>query len=146
MKRRCSVDRRSCLCGRILAALSFILLAAYSGPAAMAGNYVWSLATPCAPSCPGRIGHATAVFDNRLWILGGCTDDFTQPLLNDVWYSPNGRDWIEATANAPWPRGGGPTVVFHGELWIFSGYPEPVVYHSADGIEWIQGSGRRIES
>ena len=39
---------------------------------------------------PVRSGHAAAVFQDRIWILGGSVNGgrFTSPyLVNDIWYS-----------------------------------------------------------
>ena len=115
----------------------------------------WTQATDAAPT-PSSGGHASAVFDNKIWIVGGSyanPDD-----ANDVWYSFDGVNWLNATDIGPW---GGrirhTCVSFEGKLWILGGddYYETApynghVWNSVDGETWIQVEavapwGRRIE-
>lgn len=43
-------------------------------------------------------------------------------LLNDVWSSPDGIEWTEVTAEAPWTaRAGAALVVKNGYLWLIGG-------------------------
>ena len=74
----------------------------------------WTQATASAP-WSGRDRHTTAVFNNKLWVIGG-------NLKNDVWCSSDGVNWIQATASAPWSgRGGHTTAVFNNKLWVIGG-------------------------
>lgn len=57
----------------------------------------WTPITSHAPF-PARSRPGYAVFDDRMWIIGGVTFDFT--FLTDVWYSSDGRKWTQATKNA----------------------------------------------
>jgi hypothetical protein len=85
----------------------FFVLTGHSAVAGAAQGYAWSLVSAYdVPTWYARKAHATTVFDNRLWILGGYTNNYYfDGELNDVWYSANGRDWVQATANAQWsPR------------------------------------------
>ena len=66
-----------------------------------------------------RSTHTTAVFDNKLWVLGGYDGSYK----NDVWWSPDGVTWTQATANAAWSgRNGHTTAVFDNKLWVVGGY------------------------
>lgn len=37
--------------------------------------------------------------NKKMWVMGGSNDTIA---LNDVWYSKNGRKWIQASKNARW--------------------------------------------
>ena len=74
----------------------------------------------------GRTSHGTAVFGNKMWILGGYYYEGSGPderlvLLNDVWYSPDGATWTELP-DTPWsPRENFAIAVLAGRLWLFGG-------------------------
>ena len=92
---------------------------------------------------PNRDGHATVVFKDRLWVLGGWG---TGP-LNDVWSSTDAVDWTLATPEAPWAaRKALTAVVFKDHIWLLGGSlgVETVndVWSSPDGVSWA----RAIES
>lgn len=109
----------------------------------------WTQATAAAPWTK-RNGHNSVVFDNKIWIIGGNYESPTHPkpnLLNDVWYSSNGRDWVQVTAAAPWDKRFGHTsVVFDNNIWIFGGmYIDGAlstcfndILYSSDGADWTQ--------
>ncbi len=70
--------------------------------------------------------HNVAVFDGRIWVLGGYRDGN----LDDVWSSPDGIHWrqalsMEPPANlvtTPWgARHAGNVFVFDGALWMVAG-------------------------
>ena len=44
-----------------------------------------------------RQNHGVAVFDNRLWVIGG---DANRNYTNDVWSSHDGKIWILETEHA----------------------------------------------
>lgn len=76
----------------------------------------------------GRYGHATTVFDDRLWVVGGSYVEGVGShswivTLNDVWHSSDGANWTEQTAEAPWAaRTGHAVVEFNGRLWMLGGH------------------------
>ncbi len=128
-------------------------------PGASAGNEVWfskdgqkwELATDAAPWSP-RLGAAGAVFDGKMWILGGTEQYFhgtEKSLRNDVWYSNDGKQWKQATAEAGWPaRAYHAAVAYDGKLWVFGGgnYLPTYkafndVWNSNDGVNWTQVTG-----
>lgn len=86
--------------------------------------------------CGNRYSFSAAVFDDKMWILGG----FADHNYSDVWSSPNGVDWTRATDSAAWgPRYSAATVAFGGRLWVVGGIgplPKNDVWSSADGIHW----------
>jgi hypothetical protein len=103
----------------------------------------WTLATASADWSP-RAGHSGAVFDGKMWILGGNTVAPFQgagTYTNDVWYSTNGINWTEATASADWnPRSYAEVIVYDNKMWILGGmngtdyYND--VWYSSNGINW----------
>jgi hypothetical protein len=114
----------------------------------------WSLVNAEVPWAP-RALHHTIAFGDRIWVMGGQTlPQFagTEPrelFYNDVWSSPDGRDWTRVTPHAGWaPRGMiGGSAVFGGRMWILGGgtYDTPSmpsrhfyndVWSSSDGVLW----------
>ena len=107
----------------------------------------WELATDDA-AWSGRLGHASVVFDNRMWVLGGWENYSTKERLNDVWYSYDGMDWVQATANAGWgERMWFSGLVYDNKIWIIGGNYTYTKYHhysdvwySSDGVTWTQAT------
>ena len=113
----------------------------------------WTELTNDAP-WHGRAGLSSIVFKDQIFVLGGSFNDDSsiiggQPervLFNDVWSSPDGINWVEVTAEAPWAkRAGAALVVKNGYLWLLGGefgffdFPPPYfndVWRSKDGIDW----------
>jgi hypothetical protein len=111
--------------------------------------------TNSASSLPPTIGHATAVFKDRIWVTGG-TDINKNITRSDVWSSGNGIDWEQATPDGRFPpRSGHNTLVFGNKLWLFGGGGSAFVpilsdgwyydrsrygdiWYSEDGIKWNQ--------
>lgn len=112
----------------------------------------WELLTDHAPWA-GRAGLSAAVFNGEIFVMGGSyVDDPAiggsgeRVVLNDVWKSRNGVDWVELTDAAPWaPRAGAAVVVKNGYLYLlggefgFVGFPPPYfndVWRTRDGVNW----------
>ena len=105
----------------------------------------WEKLVPEEPcwSPRGMIG-GSAVFQDRIWILGGGTYDTPQTprrnYYNDVWSTADGVHWKQHVAPAPWePRQYHDVAVFDGRLWVLEGYSgknRNDVWHSADGMHW----------
>jgi len=109
-----------------------------------------------------RAGLSAVTFKGKIWVMGGSQgDDFSiggcgRKLFNDVWYSSDGVEWHEATANvdkedpeAIWrPRAGAVALVKGGWLYILGGEsaflpseqnPFPYfndVWRTKDGENW----------
>ncbi|MEQ1825505.1 MAG: LamG-like jellyroll fold domain-containing protein [Pirellula sp.] len=130
----------------------------YNGrlPGHSASNQVWSSTdgekweqvTPAAGWTP-RIAAAVVEFKERMYVLGGTENYYfgdAKSLKNDVWYSTDGKQWIQATAAAPWsPRAYHQAAVLNGKIYVFGGgnyVPEYQTYNdvwcSEDGIHWTQ--------
>jgi hypothetical protein len=45
--------------------------------------------------------NVAAVFDERLWVVGGWTFDFPTQPIDDAWFTRDGESWTQAAA-APW--------------------------------------------
>jgi N-acetylneuraminic acid mutarotase len=111
----------------------------------------WDQVTAKAGWSP-RIAAGTAVFNGKMWILGGTEDYYfgdQTSLKNDVWYSTDGKTWTLATEHAPWsPRAYHQVVVLGDKMYVLGGgnyVPEyralNDVWSSSDGIHWKQVTG-----
>jgi hypothetical protein len=119
--------------------LPFLLLLALVGPTFLAAQS-WVQETATA-GWSARGGHASVVFDNRIWVIGGADS----AVRRDVWSSTDGVSWSQVTANAPWAaRYVHQVVVFNNLLWLMSGYDGTYAYrdvwHSSNGTNWTQGN------
>ncbi|MCD4658351.1 MAG: putative Ig domain-containing protein [Planctomycetes bacterium] len=97
-----------------------------------------------------RDDHATCVFDDKIWVLGGFHHVGINGLFykNDVWYSSDGVNWTEATADAGWcKRFDHQAIAYDGKIWVMGGsydnssgysYPRNDVWYSSDGVTWTQ--------
>ncbi|MCI0683484.1 MAG: hypothetical protein L0Y71_15375 [Gemmataceae bacterium] len=96
-----------------------------------------------------RIAAGAVVFQDKMWILGGTEDYYfgdRKSLKNDVWHSADGKEWMQATANAGWsPRAYHQAVVHGGKMWVMGGGNYVPEYHalndvwcSDDGVRWTQ--------
>ncbi len=102
----------------------------------------WVLATGNANFFP-RYGHTGAVFNGKMWVIGGLDDTWTY--YNDVWSSNDGVNWVQETSAAGFsPRLFHTTVVFNNKLWVIGGVnyytfeTHNDVWSSSDGINWVQ--------
>ena len=95
-------------------------------------------------SFPARTGHASVIFDNKIWVIGGRQGSSGGTELNDAWYSSDGINWTQATGNAAFgARYIHKVVVLNGKMWLLGGrnitssqvYAEEV-WSSSDGINW----------
>ncbi|MGB5555993.1 MAG: hypothetical protein WBM83_15160, partial [Flavobacteriaceae bacterium] len=93
-----------------------------------------------------RYGHASAVFQDKMWVVGGLSSNGSK---NDVWFSEDGVNWQQATANANFsPRFQHTLTVHNNALWLIGGlvdhippqgiFPEGDVWRSFNGINWTQ--------
>ncbi len=109
---------------------------------------MWEQVTSNAGWSP-RVAAGIVVFKGKLWILGGIEDYYfgdEKSLKNDVWYSSDGKEWIQATDSAGWsPRAYHQVVVFNDKIWVFGGgnyVPNHTafndVWSSDDGINWLK--------
>ena len=90
-----------------------------------------------------RQNHSSAVFQDKLWVLGGHSGAGANP--NSIWSSPNGVTW-SITENSEWSKRWRPsTVVFQDKLWVIGGYHsgwKNDAWSSVDGSNWIQESSQ----
>ncbi len=96
----------------------------------------------------GRHAFAAVAYNGRIWVMGGFTIiSNVQYSLNDVWSSPDGVNWTQEVAAAPWShRMTHRAVVYDNRMWVMGGgginvYPgnsSTDVWSSTDGINWTQ--------
>lgn len=97
----------------------------------------------------GRLGHTALSFDDKLWILGGAEDEEQEDCLNDIWFSDDGLDWVQAPAGTVWTaRTWHSSVTFNERMWIFGGQSSngsllADIWHSGDGEDWSKDLGAR---
>jgi len=108
----------------------------------------WEQATADAGWTP-RIAAAVVEFKGKMWLLGGIENYFfgdDKSLKNDVWFSSDGREWTQATADAGWsPRAYHQATVLNDKMYVFGGGNYLPNYHavndvwcSEDGIHWTK--------
>lgn len=103
----------------------------------------WSQATAAA-GWDGRYLHGSAVFDNKIWVLGGWHSGYDN--RNDVWYSLNGATWTETPPSDRWSaRSAHNVLVYNNNLWVFGGVDNSDtnlndVWYSPDGVNWTRAT------
>ena len=79
-----------------------------------------------------------------MWVLGGAVPGVGE--TNDVWYSPDGTNWAEATSAAQWTdRYGYQALVFDNKMWVLGGITVGEidtndVWYSPDGTNWQEAT------
>jgi hypothetical protein len=104
----------------------------------------WRRVTEQAP-WSARAYHAALAFDNKLWVFGGGNYLPEYSAVNDVWSSPDGKNWTQVTDHAPWPpRIWFSAQVYRNRMWMLGGWSNHPfqnwndVWHSVDGKHWEQ--------
>jgi len=129
--------------GGLSAAVASVGIAAAAGAEKRGLTYQQVLA---AAPWPVRYGLGVAVFQDRLWVLGGTASARTGTQFNDVWSSADGRQWRRELASAPWaPRWGHAVFALSDRLWVIGGLASvsPIVnlndiWSSPDGKQWTR--------
>ncbi|MGH9969719.1 MAG: hypothetical protein ACREBG_18265 [Pyrinomonadaceae bacterium] len=98
----------------------------------------WTLVTPSA-AWSQRRGHSVIMYQDRMWVLGGSEssgrrDQLPSKILDDVWSSVDGKDWVRVTEHSPW-SGNDDALVFQGKIWVIG---RSGVWHSTDGQVWTE--------
>ena len=103
----------------------------------------WEQATASA-AFEARWGHTSLVYNNKLWVIGGCDVISLSNLKNDVWYSADGVNWTQATAAAAFKaRCWHTSTVYDNKMWViggYAGYRSNDVWYSTDGVNWNQAT------
>jgi N-acetylneuraminic acid mutarotase len=105
----------------------------------------WSRVTPNGAIFSPRSAHGAAVFNNRLWVIGGTSNPTgasgIDVRMNDVWSTADGITWQQEPTPGFTPRSGFGTVAFNGKLWVIGGCVSATnclndVWSSVDGVAW----------
>ncbi|MDX9974284.1 MAG: cadherin-like beta sandwich domain-containing protein, partial [FCB group bacterium] len=105
----------------------------------------WTCETETAPWSRRQLFGQVQAFNDKLWVLGGGVTIYHPfKAYNDVWSSPDGREWTRVLDEAPWPgRIWSTSAVYRDRLWLLGGFQaEPVwqnfndVWYSPDGKQW----------
>lgn len=84
----------------------------------------WTCETEAAPWA-SRLWFSSAVYRNRLWVLGGWSKENEN--FDDVWHSANGRDWERLKTKTTWKaRHEHSAFVFRDKLWVAGGHAKPL--------------------
>jgi len=104
----------------------------------------WTAATDSG-AFSGRYSHASVVFDDKIWIIGG-KGLLIEP-KNDIWYSSDGSTWVCGGSVGSHGWWHGRAVVFKEKIWFtgetMMGQSVPVaVMSSGDGFIWEATIGK----
>jgi len=120
---------------------------AYNDVWSSADGANWELVTPSAAWSPRGLIMGNVVFQGKMWVIGGGQYDI-RTFNNDVWSSPDGANWTQVLAQAPWtPRQYQCITVFDNKIWMMAGGDAESqgglndVWYSCDGILWTQLPG-----
>jgi len=104
----------------------------------------WVQATGAAAWAP-RVGLASIVYRNKIWVLGGYTETGDK---NDVWCSTDGATWTQVEESAPWPaRRFLACTVFQDKVWVIGGSSgwdtlcDVWTYYEGEGEGAAEGEG-----
>jgi hypothetical protein len=79
-----------------------------------------------AAAWPPRLWFSAAVYRDRIWVLGGWSNNPSQD-LGDVWYSQDGKRWTQLKSDRIWKaRHEQSTFVFQDKLWVAGGHARPL--------------------
>ena len=81
----------------------------------------WTQAVGISEPFSGQVfKHSAVVYDNKMWTLGGMGASYEYH--QNIWYSTDGVDWVEAGTGIPFgARQGHTSVVFDGKVWVIGG-------------------------
>jgi hypothetical protein len=105
----------------------------------------WTCATDSAPF-GGRFYLASVVFNNAMWVIGGCNIcNDGPPIYNDVWFSYDGTVWQKAADSAGVGLSFGSNIsaiVFFHQLWVWGEQNVNNGYFltSDDGTNWTKNN------
>lgn len=106
-----------------------------------ADGLLWEQVTEAAP-WPIRNLACAHVFDQRMWVMGGCAAHELDTSLNDVWCSTDGANWTLVVEHAPWEiRAAAGAVVFDDRMWVLGGFEIGTGRHDCD--VWTTTDGRQ---
>jgi hypothetical protein len=108
----------------------------------------WTPYAGTSPFTPGRNFHSSVAFDDgssgKIWVIGGTGDAGD---TNDIWYSPDGDTWTQATGSSPFTpaRYGHSSVIARDNMWVIAGWGNGAgladVWNSTNGLEWTRATG-----
>jgi hypothetical protein len=119
-----------------------------------ADGVAWKRVAEAAPWKHGDLPMSLS-FGGRMWLMGGWHGGRLKhaSASNQVWSSPDGVRWSQATGSAGWsPRLAAACVAFKDRMWILGGLARYYdgndadlrndVWSSADGVQWEQATSQ----
>jgi hypothetical protein len=95
---------------------------------------------------PSTNSQASAVFNNRIWMIGGIVNNGTTAPTGDIRYSTDGTNWVKSASLNTFSSYNDildhKTIVFNDKIWIIGGIVNYALkrvndfWYSSDGIEW----------
>ena len=93
-----------------------------------------------------RRNHATVVFKNKIWVIGGVSSSSFGTAESDIWSTSDGETWTREVTNAPFgARNRFQVLVYNNELYVIGGYQTTGsnrrvndIWKSSDGINWTE--------
>ncbi|MFM7149650.1 MAG: galactose oxidase, partial [Gemmataceae bacterium] len=85
----------------------------------------WEKVTSAA-AWPPRIWFSGVAYRDRLWVLGGWSNN---PAKNwgDVWFSSDGKDWQRLNARVSWKERHEHSAMIHQDrIWVVGGHAQPL--------------------
>ena len=103
----------------------------------------WRQELASAPWRP-RWAHAVFAFRGKLWVIGGLASVDPIRNLNDIWSSPDGKNWTREVAYAPWAARhvwSTATTIHRDRMFLLGGASDESNYYqdvlsSNDDIRW----------
>ncbi|MDD2716535.1 MAG: hypothetical protein PHW04_11655, partial [Candidatus Wallbacteria bacterium] len=119
-------------------------------------NDVWSSyngitwTKECDAPFTSRYCLGTAVYVNKIWVVGGYTTT-NNTYLRDVWNSADGKNWTQVTNQGPFSARFGTCAAYDGRLWLSCGKTTgggtvADVWYTKDGVSWTQAVSTGLTS
>ena len=103
------------------------------------GEYRFTVAVADAAGVTVTVAATVEIKGRQIFVLGG---QYGNKVLNDVWSSADGANWVDATLTAGWAgRYFHQALSHHGRLYVLGGYDGSRlndVWSSADGRNWAR--------
>ena len=105
----------------------------------------WATSLDVKTSYSNRASHASVVFNDKIWVIGGLGPDGNGDVVahNDIWTSEDGVNWTEIIPQGQYlrERWNHSAVVFENKIWVIGGIDSNKVrrndvWSSTDGVTW----------
>jgi N-acetylneuraminic acid mutarotase len=92
-----------------------------------------------APPWSERSNHASVVWDNKMWVIGGQTGTDGSAYTDEAWYTSDGDTWSKLAAPSGFSvRAGFACVVYNNRIWVMGGDTSNLLKHVLSDV-WYYG-------